>query len=166
MKTVSNHRVSTNRSALTNIVTCDDIARFLPHDEPMILLDKLLDVSDKAITISVDLSKPSLFSDEQGRVPSYLGIEYMAQSIGALVGFHQAEAGEAIRLGFLLGTRFYKCEQSYFEPSQTLIVQVAEYMQDGILGVYDCQILINGTLAATAQIKAIQPESIEQLSGK
>jgi predicted hotdog family 3-hydroxylacyl-ACP dehydratase len=58
------------------------IEEVLPHAEPMILLDELISFEDETATCSHTITESSLLYNQalQG-VPSYVGIEYMAQSI-------------------------------------------------------------------------------------
>ena len=134
------------------------LADLLPHDSPMILIDELLSLTEKSVTVRVDMSKPSLFSEADGRVPSYVGIEYMAQALATLAGALRLKDNQSIKLGFLLGTRKYQCSQSYFEAEQDLTIKAEEYLRDNELAVFNCEIFAP-ELIASAQIKAIQPEN-------
>ncbi len=137
-----------------------DLAKLLPHTSPMILIDELLSQEDKSISVRVDMNKTSLFSEADGRVPSYVGIEYMAQAIATLVGIKRLQENLPIKLGFLLGSRKYQCSQDYFEAGQDLIIEAKEYLRDNELAVFDCKIF-GSKLIASAQIKAILPKNLD-----
>lgn len=66
-----------------------DLATLLPHRDPMILLSTAVDYGDDFATAVVHISEASPFFDaELGGVPSWVGMEYMAQTIGIWAG-HQ-----------------------------------------------------------------------------
>jgi predicted hotdog family 3-hydroxylacyl-ACP dehydratase len=61
-----------------------DIAELLPHDAPMILVDRLIDVQEESVHCQVDIGEHQLFFDNESKTtPAYVGIEFMAQSIAA-----------------------------------------------------------------------------------
>lgn len=134
------------------------VEELLPHREDMVLIHKVLAWEDDWLEASVDLSVPSLFTQPDGRVPAWVGIEYMAQTIGALVGIRALENGRPIRIGFLMGTRSYKSEVPYFSKNSVLTIRVDEVFSDNVsLAVFDCKILVDSVLAQ-ATIKAVQPD--------
>ncbi len=136
------------------------INKLLAHEVPMLLLDEVLEINDNSIRVRVDMNKPSIFTDAKGNVPSYVGIEYMAQATGALIGYFQLEQKKPIKIGFLLGSRHYDCSTPHFKPDQDLIIQVTEHMRDNELGIFNCEIHSDRCIAK-AQIKAIQPENLD-----
>ena len=61
------------------------LATILPHKEPMILIDDIVDYSleEKWLKSCVTITKDSLFFDKDlNGIDSIIGIEYMAQTIG------------------------------------------------------------------------------------
>ena len=89
-------------------------------------------------------------------VPSWAGIEYMAQAIGAYAGIKSILAGEPIKLGYLLGTRRYISNVSDFNVGTALTVIVKVIIQDDKLGAFDCQILGAG-IEVSANLTVFQP---------
>ena len=70
-----------------------------------------------------------------------LGMEIMAQGIAALTGCHAANAGQPIRLGFLLGTRKLNLFADFIPLHTRLLVRVQESMMDSTgFGVFDCSL--------------------------
>ena len=103
------------------------LAKILPHKEPMILIDDIVDYSieEKWLKTKVTIREDSLFYDKdlQG-IDSAIGIEYMAQTIGCYAYYRQ-ELSEP-RIGFLLGTRLYNNLLKKFELGKTYFIKVAE----------------------------------------
>lgn len=64
-----------------------NIADFIPHRAPMILIDKIISHQPDVLETEVLITPQSAYFDEHRQaVPNYVGIEYMAQSIAALAG--------------------------------------------------------------------------------
>lgn len=103
------------------------LATILPHKEPMILIDDIIDysVSDKWLKSCVTIREDSLFFDKIiNGIDSAVGIEYMAQTIGCYAYFRKNLSSPQI--GFLLGTRLYNNTIKTFELGKTYYILVRE----------------------------------------
>ncbi|MCC7516450.1 MAG: hypothetical protein IT470_03815 [Pseudomonadales bacterium] len=140
-----------------------DLERLLPHRAPMILLSRALDYNEHGATAQVSIDQHSPFFDAQlGGVPAWIGMEYMAQTIGIWAGNQQLSRNKPVQPGFLLGCRSYRSNCAYFPTGCTLDVSAAViYVDDNHLGVFDCTIS-TADILATAQIKAFRPENPQQ----
>lgn len=101
------------------------LAKILPHKEPMILLDDVVDYSleEKWLKSCVTIREDSLFFDKElNGIDSMIGIEYMAQTIGCYA-FLRNNLTEP-QIGFLLGTRLYKNSVKKFELGKTYYILV------------------------------------------
>lgn len=132
----------------------------LPHSDPMILLDELISYNEEGGQCSVTISTQTPFFDEQSQtVASYIGTEYMAQSIAAYAGALALDNGEAVKIGFLIGTRKYQTYVSEFKLGQTLRVSVTKlYQEESGLSVFDCRIEDGSSLLAEAKLNVFQPQ--------
>lgn len=141
-----------------------NILQFIPHSGAMVLIDQIADTGDDYLVTTVNLSKPGLFTDADGRVPSYVGLEYMAQTISAFIGTKAVANGQPIKLGFLLGTRQYYTQLDYFPKATIITIKAAAVIIDHEFGVFDCSIMTaDNVIIASAQLKAIQPDDISAL---
>ena len=105
-----------------------------------------------------------LFADGEGKIPAWVGLEYMAQAISAYAGIIARQNGEEPSIGFLLGTRRYDTHVDSFTPGQQLRVNVREVFRDeNNLVLFDCDIHAGEDLLASAQVKAIQPKGTIQI---
>ena len=62
-----------------------DLAKILPHDKPMILIDELLevDLENYFVKASVTISEDKIFFNKEiNGISPLAGIEFMAQTIG------------------------------------------------------------------------------------
>lgn len=103
------------------------LATILPHKEPMILIDDIVDYSidEKWLKSCVTIREDSLFYDSSlSGIDSVIGIEYMAQTIGCYAYFRKNLAEPQI--GFLLGTRLYNNAVKTFELGKTYYILIKE----------------------------------------
>lgn len=142
------------------------VAQLVPHTGTMSLLDITLHSDRKSLVAQVTIGQHTLFATERG-VPAWVGIEYMAQSIAAFAGVRAREAGEEIRIGFLVGTRKYQCNVPWFPLGTTLMIEVTEELRgDNGLGVFVCRITSAPNSAtmivAEANLNVFQPDDAEE----
>lgn len=136
------------------------IADLLPHDGNMVLLDELVEQRESGVTARLQVRQDGLF-DRDGQVPSWVGIEYMAQAIALYAGLKAKQAGEPIKLGFLLGTRRYQASCKGFICGSSLQVMVDEALQgSGGLRVFECTMTGDNVLV-TANLQVFQPADVE-----
>ncbi|MEJ2441900.1 MAG: hypothetical protein P8Y42_00385 [Exilibacterium sp.] len=144
----------------------ETLSDLLPHREPMILLDAVHDWGESYLEAVVEHKQPGIFTNAAGEVPAWVGVEYMAQAIGAWAGIRARSNDQPIRIGFLLGTRKYTSYTEAFNFGEKVVVRVEKLMMDNEnLALFDCKIFADKILA-TAQIKAIQPQNIEAILGE
>lgn len=140
-----------------------DVADYLPHRAPMILIDRLLEHQPDTLLSEVFIQPSSPYFDDKAQsVPNYVGIEYMAQSIAALAGIEATAKQRPIRVGFLLGTRKLQLHIKAYQLGQRYQIRVSRlYQEESGLAVFDCQILHQATLVATANINVFQPQDTQ-----
>jgi predicted hotdog family 3-hydroxylacyl-ACP dehydratase len=96
----------------------------VPHAPPMILIDHIHACESEGLEATVRISEDSPFFEPRRGVPSYVGIEYVAQTVAALAGLRARRSGQDISLGFLLGTRRFDASLPYFILGSELTIQV------------------------------------------
>lgn len=139
------------------------LEQVLPHRAPMILIDRLLEHATDTLLTEVCIGPQSAYFDAASQsVPNYVGIEYMAQSIAALAGLEASVRGEAIRVGFLLGTRKLSLAIPAYEQGECYQTRVTRlYQEDNGLAVFDCKIFHNNQLVAEANVNVFQPQDTQ-----
>lgn len=145
----------------------------LPHSEPMVLIDKLIDVDMKKqiVKTSVTIHKDKIFFDKDiNGVSPLVGIEFMAQTIGCYA-FYKAKMSIP-KIGFLLGARLYENSLEKFENGKTYIITAREVYGDSELVSFECLIYNKGEdgdeskYIAKATINAFQPKDVEKYIGE
>lgn len=140
-----------------------ELADVMPHAAPMILLSDIADFNENYCCALVNINANSFFYEKTNGVPSYVGIEYMAQTIAAWVGIQGRQQGRAPKIGFLLGTRKYNAQVYFFKNESCLYIRAELVYREGPLGVFKCEIECENELLATANVNVYQPDSPEEL---
>lgn len=139
------------------------IEALIPHSSTMVLLQRLEDYGDDFLEASLEITPDSLFLNAEQQVPSWVGIEYMAQTIAAYAGVKAKQQGADIKVGLLIGTRRFEAFQPAFESGMRLKIRVAELHQEGSgLGVFECTISCSDTPLAKANLNVYQPKNIDE----
>lgn len=137
----------------------------VPHSSTMSLLDEIVDYGPDWLQSRVLIHPGSLFATDQG-VPSWIGLEYMAQTVAAFAGVQERLQGGAPKIGFLVGTRRYECSRPYFSVGAALSIEVREaFRAENGLGVFVCTLSGEGVQAA-ANINVFQPDDNTQYLGE
>jgi predicted hotdog family 3-hydroxylacyl-ACP dehydratase len=137
------------------------VEELVPHSGKMSLLTEITGYGDDWLSAQVEITEHSMFADKRG-VPSWVGLEYLAQAIGAYAGLKERRKGERPKLGFLLGTRKYSCDSDYFVPGDVLTLKVVCNLQgENGLSAFDCVLQGNGC-QANASLNVFQPDDAEK----
>jgi len=116
------------------------IDELVPHAGAMVLLDAVIEAGDEHIACRRTVRADGLFEDAAG-LPAWAGVELMAQAVAAWAGWQATREGRPVRLGFLLGTRQYRCDVDVFAPGTELRVEAVRIFHDANgMGVFACRI--------------------------
>jgi predicted hotdog family 3-hydroxylacyl-ACP dehydratase len=139
-----------------------DIRSLLPHAGPMVLLDRVVYADTESLCAEVEIRSGGLFCTPEG-VGGWVGIEYMAQAIGAYAGYDAYVRGETIKIGLLLGARRYECIRTFFPRGSVLKIYVRRILVSDIgLASFDCRIEDGDGEVATATLTVFQPADINE----
>ncbi|MBU2711266.1 ApeP family dehydratase [Zooshikella harenae] len=118
-------------------VSAIPITQLIPHRQSMCLVDRVLAFADKTIVAEFTVDASNIFVVDEGYVPVWVGLEYMAQTIAAYTGLNHYLNHEPIKLGFLLGTRRLETQVEGFFPQSTYWVSATEIYEDNGLSVFE-----------------------------
>ncbi|HSC84903.1 MAG TPA: hotdog family protein [Pseudomonas sp.] len=136
------------------------IAELIPHAGNMILIDEVLRFADEDVETRLTVRPGGLFSQADGSLPAWVGIELMAQSIAAYAGCQARQAGLPVELGFLLGTRKFECNVERFPAGVELRIRALRSLQDDNgMGVFECHIDGPG-IHAEARLNVFRPPQV------
>jgi predicted hotdog family 3-hydroxylacyl-ACP dehydratase len=140
------------------------IEDLVPHSGDMCLLDEVISFDKESLRASARIKNENPFLIDDF-VSSWIGVEYMAQAIAAWAGTIAVQKGEAIRLGFLVGTREYNVDSSRFAIDTQLDIQVKRIMEGANgLSVFECHVDY-GDGVAMANINVFQPDDVDLFLG-
>ena len=135
-------------------------AQTLSHSGEMLLLDEVLDYNTESVSTRVHIRRESPFCEATG-VPAWVGMEYMAQTIGVYSGIERLQQGEALKIGFLIGTRRYDAAVPFFTVGKALQINARLLLWgENNLFVFDCDIHDGERKLAAGEIKAFRPEDV------
>lgn len=133
------------------------IEQVIPHRGTMRLIDRLLAWDSDTVAVELRVPAESPFHQDGG-VPAWVGVEYMAQAIAAWAGCHARGQGRTPPIGFLLGTRRYDSAVERFDSGRVLRVEARrELLGENGLGVFACRILAGEEELATANVSVFEP---------
>ncbi|AHF65554.1 ApeP family dehydratase [Pseudomonas cichorii] len=138
------------------------LAELIPHAADMILIDQVLSFDEEQIQTKVTVRPDGLFSQPDGSLPAWIGVELMAQSVAAYAGCQARLKGEPIQLGFLLGSRKFECNVGHFPAGSELTIQATRSLQDDSgMGVFECN-LTGPDIQAFARLSVYCPPNAAQ----
>ena len=134
------------------------VTSLLPHSGPMVLISEPANFGDSGAEAAVRIGEDSLFFRPGHGVPSWVGAEYMAQTIALYAGIGRRRAGKDIQIGLLIGCRRYEVESDFFRLGSQIRVHVDEVWRDSQMAVFECAIEDEVRLAE-AQLNVFSPEN-------
>jgi predicted hotdog family 3-hydroxylacyl-ACP dehydratase len=138
-----------------------EMTELLPHEGRMLLLDEMLDAGAEHVSCAVTIRPDSMFCDGVNGVPSWVGLEYMAQTVSTYSGIDEARAGVRPTIGLLLGSRRYKTEVPFFSIGARLTIAAELMLRDeNDLVAFDCRILDGERVLARGDVKAYRPKDV------
>lgn len=130
----------------------ESIESYVPHRGAMLLLDQLIEVNEEWAVTQAVVREDGLFVRD-GRLPAWIGIEYMAQTISVWSGGRALREGLQPRVGLLLGSRRYEVTCADFAVGAVLRIEAKhEFVGENGLGMFDCRILQAGEELARAKV--------------
>ncbi len=141
-----------------------EITEYIPHSGKMVLIQEIIRINETMIECSINPVKSSHFCQKGGNLPSWIALEYMAQAIGAYVGWHDKQNGLAIKLGFLLGCRKLILNDDFFIENGSYFVEAELVFKDANLGSFKCIVYEYNKekIIAEAVVNVYQPNDIEE----
>lgn len=143
------------------------VASLLPQSGRMVLIDRVLEAGEGHITVELTVRDDGLFSAPDHSVPAWVGLEFMAQAVAAYSGYQRKQRGQTIDLGFLLGTRHYRCSAGSFRCGEKLTVRAEKIIEAANdMVVFDCR-LEGDNIEATSKLNLLMPQDSQKfLAGK
>lgn len=139
-------------------MTYPDIDKLLPHDWPMIVIDRVIAHGDDWVETEIVVTENHVFYDSKhDALPSWIIIEIMAQSIAAYAGMTAVNDGRPVVPGFLLGTRKLDFAQEWIARGSVVHTRVAsQFSSNEGLGAFNCASRVDEQEIASGVINVYQ----------
>jgi len=138
------------------------IEALLPHRGTMLLLDRLLEFGIDSTVAEYTPREDAWYADHEGKMPGWIGIELMAQTVAAHIGLLKLRSGSAPKQGVLLGTRRFNSSVAGFNSDDVLRIHATMIYADiSGLGAYECRITSGAEELAKATLKVYEPEDFQ-----
>lgn len=130
---------------------------YVLHRKPMLFVDRLTAIGPEFAECEWRVAEDFPLIVPGLGVPSYIGIEHMAQCVAVLSGARARVQGLEPPLGMLLGTRSYECTIPYFEVGRPYESRCEEVVRDSQgMGSFACRLVANGDIIATANLAVFE----------
>lgn len=138
----------------------------LPQKPPMEFISAVesFDMENQTLIARVDIKDTDLlFQKNINGVPSWAGMEYMAQSIACFIGckdiYLTGKTGAVP--GFILGSRDLHFLQSVYKIGQSYYIHVKSLFCDSNMASFECIIMDEkGTIMANGILNAFRPDDL------
>ena len=120
------------------------LARLMPHRGGMLLLERVLEHDGDSTLARVVVGGQSWLQREDGSVPSWLALEYMAQCVAAHEGLRARAEGRPPPLGFLVAAHGLRLHRANFAADALLRVRARRLRGRPGLGVLSHQCSVHG----------------------
>jgi predicted hotdog family 3-hydroxylacyl-ACP dehydratase len=133
------------------------IEALLPHRDGMLLVDRVVHSGEGTLRAVLEVRERAWYVDAQ-RMPAWMALEAMAQTVAACVGNARREQGLPPVQGYLLGTRRFRSARPAFPVGCTLeIVAERLYQEASGIGAFECRVELDGERVADATLTVFDP---------
>jgi predicted hotdog family 3-hydroxylacyl-ACP dehydratase len=126
----------------------------------MLLVDAVTDYGADHATCALTVRQVPPFGTADA-VPALVGLEYMAQAVGAYVGLRARDLGQPILPGFLIGVPALDLSVTSFAVGDQLTAHVRRTWGDDRLGSFDTTLARGGDRVASATLRAFRADPAE-----
>lgn len=129
-----------------------DVSRLVPHKPPMLIINKLIEVKERASVSELEISKDTIFIGENEKLDEVSYPEIISQAIAAQNGFKNLGNQNSKSEGFLLGIKNLEILGSarIGDKLRVSVYKVAKY---GEFGIIKGEIFKGEDLVARGEIK-------------
>jgi radical SAM protein with 4Fe4S-binding SPASM domain len=135
-----------------------DVARVIPHKPPMLLIDRLLEVKERASVSEMTVRDDMIFVDENGHLDDASYPEIISQAVAAQEGFRRFGSRNPLIEGFLLGIKNLEVLGNSF-VGDTLRISLYKKAKFGDFGILSGEVYKADELIARGEIKVWQSDA-------
>jgi predicted hotdog family 3-hydroxylacyl-ACP dehydratase len=132
-------------------------ADYLPHRPPMLLIDEVLEVTDRVGVCRTTIHPDCVFAID-GRVHPSAMIEFVAQTCAIAVGVLAARDGDPPRLGMIMACREVSFAVDHFAVGDELTITVTKAFGQKMMAAFTGTVVRGGEVCATIQLSVADAE--------
>lgn len=119
----------------------------IPHKGKMLLIDKIenIDFENKTIITFASINKENIFYETDG-IPSYIFVEYVAQSCAAYNSYIQNQNknnNDKEKIGFILNIKSANSYKDKVKAGEKIYIKAKETLRDSNIAYYDGEVFYN-----------------------
>jgi radical SAM protein with 4Fe4S-binding SPASM domain len=132
-----------------------DAGNLVPHKPPMLMIDRLLEVKERASLSEMTVRKDMIFVGPDGMLDNASYAEIISQSLAAMEGFRRLGSRDPHQEGFLLGIKHLEILGSA-RVGDTLRITVTKIAKFGDFGIVQGEVRNGDALIARGEVKVWQ----------
>ena len=133
----------------------DELLSIIPHRGKMVLLSRVnnYDLKEYSLDAEYDITEDCIFYDpEYGGIPAWVGFEFIAQAISALVGLWRRERGEDVKLGFIMSVSSVKLGLPVYKAGNTVQLKVKRINRMDMVYTFEGFVYLDGSTVLEGKI--------------
>jgi radical SAM protein with 4Fe4S-binding SPASM domain len=135
-----------------------DVGHIIPHKPPMLLIDRLLEVKERASVSEMTVRDDMIFVDTGGRLDEASYPEIISQAVAAHEGFRRFGGRNPLVEGFLLGIKNLEI-LGESHVGDTLSISLYKKTKFGDFGILNGEVFNGEKLIARGEIKVWQSDA-------
>lgn len=135
------------------------ISAYVPHRPPMLLVDDVLEVSERRIVCTATIRDDCAFAIDGVVHPSAM-IEFAAQACAAGVGVLTARTGQRPKLGLIAGCREIAFAVDNFLVGDELTITAETSVGQAPVTAFTCTVVRAGDVCATIQLSVVDADVV------
>ena len=135
-----------------------DVGHVMPHKPPMLLIDQLLEVKERASVCEMTVRDDMIFVDENGHLDNASYPEIISQAVAAQEGFRRFGGRNPLIEGFLLGIKNLEILGNSF-VGDTLRIELYKKTKFGDFGILNGEVYNGEQLVARGEVKVWQSDA-------
>jgi len=135
------------------------ISVVVPHQEPMVLLDRLLDWTPGRVECALIVRAGARFV-EGGLLAAPFTIEHMAQAVATCVGYEAYLDGRGMRVGMIVACRQFRAHRPTMSIGNELVVRALRNRGNETLSHFSCEVRDVDDVFTTATLTLLHSEDL------
>jgi predicted hotdog family 3-hydroxylacyl-ACP dehydratase len=137
------------------------IEHLIPHSEPMVLLDRVLDWSPGRIECATQVRENARLV-EDGLLLAPFTIEHMAQAVAVCLGYEAYRGGRGVRVGMIVSCRAFDAHMESARAGDDLVIRADRERGNESLSHFECNVQRGEEAFATATLTLFHGDTLVQ----